>query len=202
MREFKEVLKESEIVLGIPILVENYNGWHDKTKSLINNIWENIANYQLIKFASDIQLDLMHKGFQFQTLYLSILKMYMDQFVNYPETTFMTSHKTISEVKSLFLAKDIYLRIPEIDHEDFDIFLYLDSFFIETCSGNNLRLPFILGIKYVENISDEFFFKTKRYGNFVMLEINKNKNGDELDKTLKVINDKVNEHCYIHNEFV
>ncbi|WP_461206971.1 hypothetical protein [Clostridium sp. DL1XJH146] len=202
MKKYYDIIKESEKELDLPVLEKTYIGWHKNTKEMIDRTWEELANYQLMKFASDIHLDLLGKDYQRQMLYLAFLRTYMKDLINHSEDTLLANDKTFSEIENLMIEKNIVIEFPLLTINKLDLFLYLDNYFIEACSGKKLNLPFMLCINYSDELPDDHFFEFRKYRNLNLLTLNKNKNGEEISFALKKADEELSAHCYTNNEFV
>jgi hypothetical protein len=151
MKSFRETLKTAEEPFGLPKMAEQFDMLGEDVKKYLVHTWPSLAEWTLMDFAIDLILKLpLGKSSIEQKVYLAILKRYLGDLVQYPNSSAILTNKKLSQISSYLVkhGREPIYKGEEIDYE-IDIFLYLGF----------IGMPFLVAI---ECDGHDFHEKTKQ----------------------------------------
>lgn len=187
MSDLKDILIEGGNTMGLPGIEIVYDDMDEELKKYFNDIWPILVKYTKMSLATEICTDIIYKNKYLQYIYLALKLKYIDLYLNYKNESILSFTKN---VKDKNISSEIAQKITEAD---VDIVLYLNVFDITSCSGKNLKVPFILGIKYNENLKGRDI-KVFQYYGITIAEMSKAAVINQLEDNFIFIDELIDEH--------
>lgn len=196
MSDLKDILTEGGNAMGLPGIEMLYEDMDQDLKKYFNDIWPVLEKYTKMSLATKICTNIISKNKYLQYIYLGLKVKYIDSYLEYENDAVLSFKENIKNISNKNIKSHIVEKIIEAD---IDIVLYLNVFLISSCSGKNLNIPFVLGIKYNEDLEDENIRVVKYYG-INIAEMSKKAVVNQLEKGFIFIDELIDKHLNGLNE--
>lgn len=193
MSDLKETLLKSEMQYGLTGISSCYNDMDEDIRNFFDSMWPIMVSNVKLTLASDLCEDLISKNKYLQYIYLSLKVKYMDYFLAYPEAADLNFTLNYENSK---LDYNMAVKLIESGAE---LYLYLNTFALAGCSGKNIKIPFVLGIKYNDKLNDNSII-LKNYKGIILCEMSKIAVKNEVKSGFKFIDDQIDKFLNKINE--